>query len=136
MLTRRYRETAAVAVSYARAAAGEIACEVVSTGKSEGWCGTVEEREAVAAILLPFNVHYVDDMRGGWARMSGDVRTRLYELGTVDGGVETTTVGEYLAHNECVRGTDEEKAIRSLDVGEKYEGGGGAAPTYYVKRLT
>ena len=47
--------------------AGQIAREVITCGKSEGWCGNTEEDlKNVVSILKDFNIHYVDDMRGTW----------------------------------------------------------------------
>ena len=46
--------------------AGIIAAEVVVTGKSSMWAGDVEESQAVAAILAPFNIIYADDFNGTW----------------------------------------------------------------------
>lgn len=44
-----------------------IAEEVVGTGASIGWSGSIEELRAVENILEKFNVKYVDDMHGSWA---------------------------------------------------------------------
>lgn len=60
-------------------AAGAIAQDVVQSGASYGWEGTIEEREQVAALLKPFNIVYVDDMRGGWAKAKGPVRYQLLD---------------------------------------------------------
>lgn len=46
--------------------ASDIASEVVLTGKSEGWCGDLEDLEEVKKVLRPFNIVYTDDMRGTW----------------------------------------------------------------------
>lgn len=43
-----------------------IAAECMRTGKSTGWSGTIEHRDAVAALLLRSGVRYTDDMRGEW----------------------------------------------------------------------
>jgi hypothetical protein len=45
-----------------------IAAEVVRGGESVGWAGTVQEREAVAELLAPFGISYLDDIRGAWVR--------------------------------------------------------------------
>jgi hypothetical protein len=50
-----------------RACAAEIAEEVVFTGRSTGWSGTLEQCEEVQDILRPFNIAYVDDMLGEYA---------------------------------------------------------------------
>jgi hypothetical protein len=52
-------------------AAAEIAHEVVATGESTGWCSydpELKDLEALEAALAPFNIGYVDDMRGAWGR--------------------------------------------------------------------
>jgi hypothetical protein len=52
-----------------RNAAAQIAQEVILAGRSTGWCGrTLEDLHAVEETLKPFNVVYVDDMNGTWAR--------------------------------------------------------------------
>ena len=43
-----------------------ILSEVYETGKSEGWSGSIEEREQLEARLQPFHVIYTCDMRGTW----------------------------------------------------------------------
>ncbi len=57
----------------------------------------------------------------------------------VDGDIETT-IGSFIDENslhtgECLLPDDELINIRSLRVGDSYEGGGGAAGTFTVKRL-
>lgn len=47
-----------------QACAAEIASEVVVSGKSTGWSGSIESCETVREILRPFNIEYVDDMSG------------------------------------------------------------------------
>ncbi len=46
--------------------AGVIAYEIVQKGKSEGWCGSLEEFMEVQSILKRFNIIYADDFRGMW----------------------------------------------------------------------
>ena len=43
-----------------------ILAEVFNTGRSEGWSGSIEEREHLEARLKPFGVIYTCDMRGVW----------------------------------------------------------------------
>jgi hypothetical protein len=59
-MTRRY-------TANSRDDAAAIAAECVRSRKSTGWAGDIEHREAVEEILRPFNISYVDDMRGEWA---------------------------------------------------------------------
>jgi hypothetical protein len=47
-------------------AASEIASEVVSMGLSTGWSGSLEELSLMEKTLAPFNIVYVDDLRGEW----------------------------------------------------------------------
>lgn len=52
-------------------AAAEIAHEVVATGQSSGWCSydpELKDLEALEEALAPFNIAYVDDLRGAWGR--------------------------------------------------------------------
>ncbi len=46
--------------------AAVIAAETVGKGKSEGWCGSLEEFRSVQEILRRFNIFYVDDFKGMW----------------------------------------------------------------------
>jgi hypothetical protein len=40
--------------------------EIFDTGTSEGWAGSIEERERLEARLKPFGVVYTCDLRGTW----------------------------------------------------------------------
>lgn len=60
----------------------------------------------------------------------------LYRLTTVDGDVTHMTAAEFFADNEVLAGTEVETEIRSLYVGETYEGGGGAQPHWTIKRVS
>jgi len=46
--------------------AGIIACEVIGSGKSDGWQWSLEELSQVEKILSEFNIFYVDDFAGEW----------------------------------------------------------------------
>ncbi len=46
--------------------------EVFDTGKSEGWAGSIEEREQLQARLKPFGVIYTCDLRGTWKHAGHD----------------------------------------------------------------
>lgn len=46
--------------------ASTIMLEVIHNGFSEGWCGGLEEKEAVEKVLNKFNVFYTHDMLGRW----------------------------------------------------------------------
>lgn len=43
-----------------------IATDVLKTGRSRGWVGSVEEVAAVAEALAPLGIKYVDDLWGEW----------------------------------------------------------------------
>ena len=45
---------------------------IIMFGCSEGWQGSIEDRDAVKEILAPFNVIYTDDMRGRWELKGGE----------------------------------------------------------------
>lgn len=47
-------------------AASEIASDVIFTGRSTGWGGSLEDCESLQKMLKPFNIVYYDDMIGGW----------------------------------------------------------------------
>lgn len=47
-----------------------IAREVIFGGRSDGWTGGNAELEAVAAVLTPLQIVYVDDMLGRWGLRS------------------------------------------------------------------
>jgi len=44
-----------------------IALEVIQYGKSEGWCGYLDEFVILQDILTRYNIGHVDDMFGRWA---------------------------------------------------------------------
>ncbi len=46
--------------------AGIIAGEVIESGKSDGWQGSLEELSQVEKILSVFNIFYVNDFAGEW----------------------------------------------------------------------
>jgi hypothetical protein len=46
--------------------ASTIARDVVLSGDSRGWQGSIEDQQEVAKVLLKFNIRYVDDMFGRW----------------------------------------------------------------------
>lgn len=60
---KRYRD-----YSTDRAAAADIAADVVCAGRSDGWTGSSEELGRISEILRPFEIVYVDDMFGAWAQ--------------------------------------------------------------------
>jgi hypothetical protein len=49
-------------------APGVIAREVVLTGASEGWTGSIAAEQATGGKLAPFGIVCVDAPRGRWAR--------------------------------------------------------------------
>jgi hypothetical protein len=56
----------------ARCDAALIAAECITQGKSTGWSGddaTAADLTERERILAPYNVHYVDDMRGEWRHL-------------------------------------------------------------------
>jgi len=59
---------------YRFGSAGHIAMEVVENGESVGWAGHEKDVARVEKILAPFNIGYVDDMFGKWARVKGGSR--------------------------------------------------------------
>ena len=61
MKNRKYREVENPEV--------EILKEVVLHGKSQGWSGSIEERDAVIKKLAEFNVFYVCDFTGTWEKI-------------------------------------------------------------------
>ena len=61
MVVRKYRE-----VGSAKVVAGIIASEVIESGKSDGWQGSLEELSQVEKILSAFNISYVNDFAGEW----------------------------------------------------------------------
>ena len=56
MLTKRY-ETGCTAI---------IINEIVRNGYSEGWVGSLEEREMFGDILKDYNIYYTCDFNGRW----------------------------------------------------------------------
>jgi hypothetical protein len=73
-MSRRYMVT-----NNLRMTAGLIAQEVVHEGKSDGWSGTIEERDQVASILKPFGIQYVDDMTGTWAKHTSKNASAIFD---------------------------------------------------------
>ena len=43
-----------------------IAGEVIESGKSDGWQGSLEELSQVEKILSSFNIFYANDFAGEW----------------------------------------------------------------------
>lgn len=48
-----------------------IRSEVQETGKSEGWCGSIERKEKVEQHLSEHGIAYTDDMFGRWEKRPG-----------------------------------------------------------------
>ncbi len=48
--------------------AGIIGYEVIESGKSDGWQGSLEERSEIEKILSQFNIFYADDFVGAWRK--------------------------------------------------------------------
>lgn len=67
LIPNRLEGTAIAYGDSVREDAAIVALEVIRHGSSSGWHGTVEQREAVAAVLAPFGIRYTDDMRGTWS---------------------------------------------------------------------
>lgn len=61
MIVRKYRE-----IGSSKQVAGIIAHEVIESGKSDGWQGSLEELAEVEKILSNFNIFYVNDFAGEW----------------------------------------------------------------------
>ena len=59
MVTRKYRE-----IGSSKVVARIIAGEVIESGKSDGWQGSLEELSQVEKILSKFNIFYVNDFVG------------------------------------------------------------------------
>lgn len=60
----------------------------------------------------------------------------LYRLIGVDGEESHLTAAEFFEANEALAGTEVETAVRSLFVGQTYTDGGGAAPSWSIKRVS
>ena len=61
MVVRKYRE-----IGSTKVVAGIIASEVIESGKSDGWQGSLEELSQIEKILSDFNISYVNDFAGKW----------------------------------------------------------------------
>ena len=61
MVVRKYRE-----MGSSKMVEGIIANEVIESGKSDGWQGSLEELSQVEKILRNFNTFYVNDFAGEW----------------------------------------------------------------------
>ena len=61
MVARKYRDCGS-----SRVVAGITAGEVIESGKSDGWQGSLEEFSQVEKILFNFNIFYVNDFAGEW----------------------------------------------------------------------
>jgi len=59
----------------------------------------------------------------------------MLRLWDVDGHEVHLTANEFFEGNVDLVGTEVEDAIRSLRVGETYNGGGGAQPEWSVRRV-
>lgn len=46
--------------------AAMIAGEILMEGKSKGWTGTVEDKNAIESLLSRMNITYADDTSGTW----------------------------------------------------------------------
>lgn len=49
-----------------------IASDIIYSGRSTGWCGSLEDLESIRNILKPFNIVYYDDLIGGWRHGKSD----------------------------------------------------------------
>lgn len=49
-----------------RTDAALIAAQCIRDGSSSGWRGSIEQQEAVAAILEPYGIRYTCDLSGTW----------------------------------------------------------------------
>ena len=61
MVTRKYRDFGS-----SKMVAAIIASEVIASGKSDGWQGSLGELSQVEKILPNFNIFYMDDYVGEW----------------------------------------------------------------------
>ena len=66
MVTRKYSDFGSLTM-----VAGIIASEVIESGKSDGWRGSLEEHAQVEKILSNFNIFYMDDFAGEWGHRTG-----------------------------------------------------------------
>ena len=66
MVTRKYSDFGS-----SKMVAGIIASEVIESGKSDGWQGSLEELSQVEKILSTFNIFYLDDFAGEWGHRTG-----------------------------------------------------------------
>jgi hypothetical protein len=55
--------------SDAKRDAATIAREIVADGSSDGWCGDPDLLDEIKRLLAPFNIGYVDDFTGRWAKV-------------------------------------------------------------------
>jgi len=51
--------------------AAAIVSECILKGRSDGWCGTLEDLEKLEKICGKFGVEYVDDFHGTWKPKNG-----------------------------------------------------------------
>ena len=63
MVVRKYRE-----VCSSTMVAGIIASEVIKSGKSDGWQGSLEELSQIEQIVSNFNIVYVNEFAGEWGQ--------------------------------------------------------------------
>jgi hypothetical protein len=61
---------------------------------------------------------------------------RRYTLRGVDGTTEIITLYEFVAANRGMIGTGEIGEIAWMAIGQRYVGGGGAAPTWSLERVS
>ena len=54
-----------------RECAAAIVRECILKGRSDGWCGTLEDLEKLEKICGKFGVEYVDDFHGTWKPKNG-----------------------------------------------------------------
>ena len=71
MVTRKYRDFGSL-----KMVAGIIASEVVVSGKSDGWQGSLEELSQVEKILSNFNIFYMDDFVGEWGHRTCQLKSK------------------------------------------------------------
>jgi hypothetical protein len=73
MVVRKYRESGS-----SKVVAGIIASEVIESGKSIGWQGSLEEFSQVEKILSDFNIFYVNDFVGEWGHKRVQLEARKF----------------------------------------------------------
>ena len=80
MVVRKYRE-----IGSTKVVAGIIASEVIESGKSDGWQGSLEELSQIEKILSDFNISYVTTLpeNGGTGKARNRKSSSRLRQGTI-----------------------------------------------------